>query len=265
MRSLAAVAVFGLLAGCASDASEPVTDAVADGPTTHEWGLVDCDFVIVRVPAAPEDLQPLLPPGFTPAVSGEAAFAGLPTAEFHLDAYECRHGVAFDGSPIAFQKYGSFYVPVVPPEALREPGVDAYFVKLDTLQSDENTRAAFEAAGLPVHEGDAKVEPGIGVWTVELGMGGAGGFVLEEGVVGPASDQAAPLPFIEFTPVAGGGLARWHARLHDATFREGLGLFTPSPGLASEVAGPERRPVQFLAGTWNLDEADVTFPIAWPA
>ncbi|MHB1261634.1 MAG: hypothetical protein ACYC2H_07940 [Thermoplasmatota archaeon] len=65
--------------------------------------------------------------------------------------------------------------------------------------------------------------------------------------------------------MAGGGLAKWHARLHDATLAEGVGMLTPSPGLASEIAGADQRAVQFLAGTWNLDEATVTFPLAWPS
>jgi len=254
-----------LLAGCLSAGPAVEEPSAAFREQTHLWGLVDCAFVIVRLPVAPEAVQPLLPPGFTPVVSGSAGVGGVPTAEFHVDAYDCRHGIAFDGSPVAFQKYGSFYVPVVPPQELREPGVDAYFVKLDTLQSDENTRLAFAAAGLPVHDGGVEVGAGLGIWKAELTMDGGGGFVLENGVVGPPSAQGAPLPFIEFTPLAGGGLARWHARLHDATFVEGAGLFTPSPGLAAEIAGGDQRPVQFLAGTWNLDEANVTFPVAWPS
>lgn len=255
------------LAGCAS----PPPDELAppqSGPTTYPWGLMECDFVIARVPLPPETLQPLLPEGFAPLVVGDqgGAMGIAPTAELHLDAYECRHGIAFDGSPVALPRYGSFYIPVVPPLELREPGYEAYFVKLDTLQSDDNTRAVLEAGGLPVHEGDAEVRPDpLGIWTATLELEGGGGFQLQAGIVGPPTEQEAPLPFIEFTPLGGGGLARWHARLHDATFHEGIAQLTPSPGLAAEVAGSETRTVQFIAGTWNLDEADVTFPIAWPA
>ncbi|MEA3137346.1 MAG: hypothetical protein QOC71_1627, partial [Thermoplasmata archaeon] len=227
-----------LLAGCLAATPDPPAP-MASGPTTHQWGLVECDFVIARVPVAPEDVQPLLPQGFTPVLAAPDAGAGLvPTAEFHLDAYECRHGVAFDGSPVALPRYGSFYVPVVPPSELREPGYDAYFVKLDTLQSDDNTRAVFEAAGLPVHDGDAQAGPGLGgLWSASLALEEGGGFALATGVVGQPTPQGAPLPFIEFTPLAGGGLARWHARLHDATLYDGVGQFTPSPGLATEVLG----------------------------
>jgi hypothetical protein len=265
VRAAALLAVL-LLAGCLSaTGEEPPSPPV--GPATHAWGLAECAFVIARVPVAPEAVQPLLPQGFAPLlVAPDAGVGVVPTAEFHLDAYECRHGIAFDGSPVALPRYGSFYVPVVPPEQLREPGYGAYFVKLDTLQSDDNTRAVFAAAGLPVHEGDAQAGPGLGgLWGAQLAFDEGGGFVLRAGIVGQPTAQGAPLPFIEFTPLAGGGLARWHARLHDATFYDGVGQLTPSPGLAAEVAGSDQRTVRFLAGTWNLDEADVTAPIAWPA
>lgn len=42
-------------------------------------------------------------------------------------------------------------------------------------------------------------------------------------------------------------------------------IVTIGPGsVAAEIVGAGRHPVTFIAGEWNLDEADVTFPVRWP-
>jgi hypothetical protein len=252
-----------LLAGCLSPPAAPAGPAAATGPATHAWGLSECAFAIARVAVPAAALQPLLPEGFAPAPSDLPGVAGAPGAELHLDAYVCKAGVGLDGSPLQEVQYGSYYVPAIPPAALKEPGYDAYFVKLQHLVPDAARREALAAGGLPALNGSATVTSLGPRWTARLALGGAGGFSLD-GVAQPANPQGAPLPFIEYTPLAKGGLARWHARLHDATLASGDGVLRLAPGKMRDLVGADEVPVRFLAGTWNLDHADVTFPLPWP-
>ncbi len=265
---VALLLVFGL-AGCAStptaDGPAPLPPLEAEA-TTLAWGLSDCSFVIASATVAASAVQGLLPDGFAPA----PARSGDPAeAEFHMDAYECEGGIDLDGSTREAVLYGSYYIPAVPPDELRVAGVDAYFVKLDTLELDDDRRETLQEAGFPIHGGQGHVTQTGPTWDGFLdlgGAGGSGGFILR----GTATDASAPsgeLPFVEYTPLAEGGLARWQARLHDSEIVAGSG-FVLVTGLPSQVLGSmnpaQPIPVEFIAGTWNLDQANVTFPIAWP-
>jgi hypothetical protein len=272
---LALVAVLALasLAGCASPpAPLPVEEPNAGTPktTTYAWGLSDCEFIIVRAQVPVKTAQALLPPGFAPAPSSLAVGSG--GAEFHMDVYDCAGGIDLDGHKRDDVAYASFYVPVIPPDELREDGYGAYFVKLDTLELDDDRREALLEAGFPIHGGQSHVTPDPtgttwdGFADLRDGTKGTGGFILRGATMAP-TEPSGELPFVEYTPLAEGGLARWHARLHDSEIAAGTGTVLVS-GFAAEVLGSrnpaEPIPVEFLAGTWNLDEADVTFPIAWP-
>lgn len=251
-----------LLAGCL--APVPAGGAPpAASPATYAWGLADCAYVIAIVPVDAGALAAVLPEGFTP-LPGRVALPGR-DAELHLEAYRCAEGVDLDGGALADVAYASAYVPVEPPPELREDGYDAYFVKLDFLVPDAPRRTTLAAAGLPARAGSAEVALAPARASAAVALEGAGAWTFE-GVAGPEDGQDAPLPFVEHTPVADGrGLARWHARLHDATFASGAGVVTfEGASWMRDVAGADRVPAAFLAGAWNLDEADVAFPIAWP-
>lgn len=258
------VAVLFAVAMAAGCLDHPAGEA----PTTitYQWGLSDCQYVIAVATVPRDRLAPLLPSGFEarPArASVPGAGLGEDLGELHADAYTCAGGVGLDGRPLREVEYGSFYVPVEPPAALREPGYEAYFVKLDFLAPDALRTPALSEAGLPAHGGEANAASADGIhWTAFLDMPHVGRFGFE-GVAGPPEAQAAPLPFVEHSPLDAGGLAVWHARLHDATFGAGAGTMTLE-GPMAEVAGAPTVPVTFSAGAWNLDEADVTFPVAWP-
>lgn len=258
MRAILAVVLVAATAGCLGEpAQEPQ-------PVAHyRWGLDGCQYVIAVMTLPRERLLPLLPEGFEPRPAQDS-LPGAEMGELHADAYNCAKGTALDGGRLGDVDYGSFYVPVDPPAELREPGYEAYFVKLDFILADGLRAPMLKEAGLPVHGGEATVSSPDGVhWSAVLDMSTAGKFVVE-GVAGPAQPQEAPLPFIEHSPLTGGGLALWHARLHDATFATGIGTIQLQ-GPMAEVAGAPSLPVTFSAGTWNLDQADLTFPIAWPA
>lgn len=249
------------LTGCLT-----VLDDTESGPRTYPWGLEQCRYVIAVVPVAAERLQPLLPEGFTPRRSQPAGteVLGLPDGELHADAYACDGATALDGGRLDGAMYGSFYVPVEPPQALADPAYPASFVKLDFLSWDLAAQDWLVSQGLPAHPGVAAVLPEGQRLTAFLSMDeGAGpGFTLV-GTFGLAEAQVGDLPFLEATPLAGGGLAVWHARLHDATFARGAGVLQVQ-GPLRDVVGGDSVPVQFSTGTWNLDQADVTFPVAWP-
>ena len=250
-----------LTAACAGCLSGPVE--VAPAATRYLWGLSDCQYVIAVVTVPADRLAALLPSGFAPR-PGRGSLPGAETGELHADAYTCGGAVGLDGRPLHEVEYGSFYVPVDPPAELREPGYEAYFVKLDFLAPDASRTETLLEAGLPVHGGEAFAKSSDGVhWSAMLYMPQVGRFGFE-GIAGPPEPQGAPLPFVEHSPLAGGGLALWHARLHGATFATGVGTLSLE-GPMAEVAGAPQVPVTFSAGTWNLDEADLTFPIAWPA
>jgi hypothetical protein len=255
VRSVLAVAV--LLAGCLGSPGH------GDEPATYRWGLDGCRFVIAVIPVETAVAQRLVPAGFTPRPSSLAAVPGAPGAEVHADAYDCADGTALDGSRLDDVHYGSFYVPVDPPEELREPGYEAAFVKLDFLAWDPGALRTLRDGGLPAYAGTAIVVGTGNQIDAALSMQGGSGFRLM-GAFGPAASQDGVLPFIEHTPLDGGagGLATWHARLHDASFATGTGVLTVDGPMADVVGA--RVAVQFSTGTWHLDQADLAFPIAWP-
>jgi hypothetical protein len=262
MLRLAPLLVVLALAGCATPQPGPAPGA----PATHPWGLSHCAFVIANVAADPAKLAARLPPGFRLA---NGTLSGLPAgarAEVALDAYRCETGIGFAGN-LTDVSYGSHYASIVPPDALREKGYEAYFVKWDPLIPDAARRDALVAAGLSAHGGDAKVAladvPGGGSQVdATLRFDDGGGFRLV-GTTGAATAQGAPLPFMEYTPLSHGGLARWHARLHDARIASGQGVVEISTPWVRDVVGADRAPATFIAGEWNLDEADVAWPVAW--
>lgn len=256
MRVVLLVALLAA-AGCLDQAGGQAEDV---RPHTLPWGLSDCSYVIAVMPVPSDRLQPLLPEGFTPLPSRN----GLPgDGELHADAYHCAGGVGLDGRPLADVQYGSFYVPVEAPDELREEGYGAYFVKLDFIAPDGEHTDILAEAGLPAHSGRASAtQTGATLWSAELAMETAGGFTFE-GISGPATAQDGPLPFIEHSPLTSGGLALWHARLHHASFSTGVGALLLN-GPMVDVVGSNVVAVTFSAGAWNLDEADVTFPVAWP-
>lgn len=251
LRAAMATRALGLLlaafavAGCASPAAEP--DAQA-GPTTWRWGIEGCSFTIAVAPVDDAALRPFLPPGF--ASRGEV----------HFDAYVCDGATGPDGEALGPTQYGSVYVPVTVPKELEVEGYSAYFLKTDILVSDPGVRARYQGAGFPAHGGSAAASAGPAS-TAALDMDGTG-FRLT-GAAAPASPQGQPLPFIEYTVLADGSLARWRARLHDASIASGQGLLEVRGGWAEAVTGPEVA-ASFIAGTWNLDQTTVEFPVAWP-
>lgn len=264
---------FGILLlwvapGCAS--SPPPFGAPPPGPTpapaTYPWGISDCGFVIVSIPVDEDRLSARLPTGFELRPTALGNLPAGPRGTIELDAYTCRSGIGFNGS-IPGVQYGSYYATVIPPGELREPDVRAYFVKWDFLVPDAERRGVFDNAGLPAHDGSGEVSiagPG-GLVAASLVLADAGGFRFA-GTIGPLEPQAAPLPFMEYTPLASGGaLAQWHARLHDARIGEGTGEVELLAGSwLVDVVGASRVPATAIAGVWNLDEADVTFPVVWP-
>ncbi|HLE95855.1 MAG TPA: hypothetical protein VI997_00660 [Candidatus Thermoplasmatota archaeon] len=256
-------------AGCAVPADSP-SDEVADAapPTAHAWGLAECAYVIAVVPVDPARLAEHLPEGFAPAPSLLRVLPAGPRSSIELDAYHCASGVALDGAALADVSYGSYYTAVAAPEELEEDGYDAVFVKWDFLVPDETRRATLVAGGLPARGGSSAVAvtaaPAGGVFVeAVLALDDGGGFALR-GVASAPDTQDEPLPFMEYTPLDRGGLARWHARLHDATFASGEGVVEIAPGWVRDVVGADRAPATFIAGDWNLDEADLAFPIEWP-
>lgn len=270
MKLLLAVAVASTAAVSAClDAplvGDPPVDAPVLEPFRFPWGLSDCAFVIAVVPVEPAKLAKVLPPGFAASPTRLSLVPAGPTGALELDAYRCRSGVGLDG-PLSPVEYGSYYVAVDPPEQLREAGYHAYFVKFDFLVPDGPRRATLASLGLPARPGSAAVTVASldagGPVSAQLDPGPAGGFRLT-GTVAPPEDAGSALPFMEFTPIPG-GLAKWHARLHDARIGSGAGTLEVVPGSwAAELVGSPRVPVTFAAGQWNLDQADLTLPIAWP-
>lgn len=247
----AAVVAF-LLAGCLGAPAAPVEPASGG---TLRWGIEDCAFVIVAVPVDEAALAALLPEGFRLRASALATLPAGPRATLELDAYRCTRG-RWGNATSEDLSYGSFYAAVEPPEALREDGYEAYFVKWDPLVQDADARASMLAAGLRAHEGEAVVGGTGSSVTASLTLDDGSGFSLT-GVVGVGDGTGDPLPFMEFTPLEGGDLARWHARLHDAIIYPGTGVVELSPGWVRDLVGEDRAPATFIAGTWNLDEADV--------
>ncbi|HUR67632.1 MAG TPA: hypothetical protein VM370_00170 [Candidatus Thermoplasmatota archaeon] len=248
------------LAGCLAAPAAPASDGVA--PRT--WRIDGCAFVIAVVPVDEAALAARLPEGFALAPSRLPALPGIPRGAVELDAYQCAGGAWFgrNATPLA---YGSHYAAVAAPDALQQEGYDATFVKWDTLVADDAARASLALAGAPVHDGDALVTIDGARLTASLSFDDGTGFSLT-GALQPPAAQGAPLPFMEFTPLAGGSaLARWHARLHDARIGSGAGVVQlPEGSWVREMVGAPSAPVQLIAGTWNLDEADVAFPVAWP-
>jgi hypothetical protein len=214
--------------------------------------------VIVVVPVDANALRAYLPTGFEPRAAEDPAI--------HLDAYVCASGVGFNGT-LEQVEYGSWYVPVDATTALREPGYDAYFVKMDFLVPDEARRLALATAGFPARDGSARVtlEGDDRLVDAVLDLGNDGGFALR-GTMGAAVPQARPLPFVEYTPLmTTGTLGRWHARLHDARIGQGTGVLTAKEGSSfAGLTGTDPIVVSFIGGAWNLDEADVAWPIVWP-
>ncbi|MGQ0536277.1 MAG: hypothetical protein ACT4PT_09415 [Methanobacteriota archaeon] len=256
------VAAASVSAGCIGGGPP---ESTPDGPTTiasYPWGISDCAYVIAVAQADAAALQERLPTGFAPR---RIDAGGL--AEIHFDAYACAEGQWLDGERLAPLSYGSVYVPVEAPAALREDGYEAYFVKFDFLLPDAGRRDRLEAAGLPARDGEARVSAtpagaaGVAV-DAALSLVPDVGFAFR-GAAGPPEGQDVPLPFVEYTPLSGGGLARWHARLHDATTSLGTGVLEVR-GWPADVLGAPTVPATFATGRWNLDEADVAFPIPWP-
>lgn len=250
----AAVVLFLLAAGCV--AASPS----ASLPQTHPWGIAQCAFVIASVPVDEAKLAARLPPGFAPA---PGALAAASRASLDLDAYQCEGGVGLDGAPLQRVTYGSHYATVVAPAALRQAGYNATFVKWDFLAPDKSALARLRAAGFPAHDGSASVTLQGATVGGAVAFADGGGFTVM-GTVQAPEPAAAPLPFMEFTPLGNGSLAVWHARLHDAAIGSGAGVVTLAPGWARDLVGTEQAPASLIAGTWNLDEADVTFPVTWP-
>lgn len=253
MRALLVAAA--LLAGCTTlaPAPEPTTK-------THPWGLDACTFVIANVKVDAARLQARLPAGFSLAPTEIDALPAGPDATLAFDAYRCDEGAGFNGT-LRDLSYGSHYAAVRPPPELAQTGYDAVFVKWDPLIPDTPRRDVLVAAGMAAHDGEANVQISGPQVTASLTFADGGGFTLT-GIVGSANAQEAPLPFMEYTPLAGGtSLARWHARLHDASIGQGAGTVQVLTPWAREVVGNDRAPAQFIAGTWNLDEADVTWPV----
>lgn len=256
MRVLAILAAL-VVAGCASPGPE-----AAGAPEPLPWGIEGCAFVIVAIPVDEAALAGRLPPGFALRPGRLGALPAGPRASIEVDAYRCT-SARWGNATLEDASYGSYYAAVTPPEALREEGYDAVFVKWEALVADPATRAQLAASGLAAHGGDAQVSATGNAVTASLAFDDGGGFRFT-GTVGPPQALAEPLPFVEFTPLAEGGLARWHARLHDASIGQGAGVVELPAGWVREIVGAERAPATFIAGTWNLDEADLTLPIAWP-
>ena len=258
MRAAPVLLAMLALAGCAAPNLAPPTSAPSP---IHPWGITHCAFVIAAVPVDEAKLAARLPKGFTLAPGRLSALPAGPRAAIELDAYRCASGVAFDGN-LTDLAYGSHYAAVTPPDALKEKGYDAVFVKWDFLAPDAPRRAVFLQAGLPAHAGDATVDISqTGSVQATLTFADGGGFSVT-GMIQPPQPAGAPLPFMEYTPLADGGLARWHARLHDASIGSGAGVVQLAPGSwVRDVVGSDSAPATIIAGTWNLDEADVTFRV----
>ena len=259
----------GAVAGCVEpdrDGGSETRPAEAVARTLP-WGVSGCAFAIVAIQVDEAELAARLPEAFALRPGGLPRLPAAPRASLELDVYACASGVGLNGTvePIG---YGSAYAAVDVPSALREDGYGAYFVKWDFLVPDADRRAVLVAGGLPARAGAAEValpSASGGPIEAELTLDGAWGFGLT-GVVGALEPQGGPLPFMEYTPLADRGLARWHARLHDAEIGTGTGVVTLTPGSwVADLAGADTVPATFIAGVWNLDQADVTFPVAWPA
>lgn len=256
---LAIVVLVLAAAGCAAPGDGPASDPSASPPMP--WGIDRCAFVIAAVPVDPAALAAFVPDGFTLRPGRLSALPAGPSATIELDAYRCASG-RWGDAEIADMAYGSHYVAVDPPADLREEGYGAYFLKWDVLVADDAARARLAAAGVPAHAGDALVEidETLGTVRAALGFQGGGGFTLE-GAMGSPGPPGGTLPFMEFTPLAGGGIATWHARLHDAEVASGTGVVSlPPESWVREIVGAERAPATFIAGVWNVDEADVRTP-----
>lgn len=247
-----------LLAGCAS--LEP--PAAEDALQTARWGIEGCAFVIVEVPVDPARLEPLLPEGFALPADPLSPLPAGPRARLSFDAYRCATGVAANAS-MEDVPYGSHYVAAIPPAELAQEGYDAVFVKWDPLVADATLRARLKEAGMEAHDGDARVQIDGAQVTASLAFEEGGGFTFT-GLASGSDPQDAPLPFMEYTPLGEGALARWHARLHDARIASGAGVIQVQTPWAREVIGSDQASATFIAGAWNLDEADVSWPIAWP-
>lgn len=252
----AALAMALLLAGClGAPPAPPGPDP--QGSASFRWDLHDCTWVAVNLPADPQRLQAHLPEGFTPAAGGLVGTAGGGTF-IDLDAYQCAAVTGLAG-PLPDVAYGSAYVRVEVPEERRVEGYDAYFVKWDFLVPDAPRRAAFTRLGLPAVTGEAEVPPAAaGPYAARLALdGGAGGFALQGALAQPL--EAGRVPFVEFTPLASGGLARWNATAAYGGF-QGAGVVTLAPGWVADVVGQTQLAVTFAAGPWELTNATMVVP-----
>lgn len=245
---LLALTLAGLVPAGASD---PALDDLA-------WGVTECDFVIVSIQVERSRVQSHLPPGFVAQGAGNALLPVGP-GTIDVDAYDCEEGVGLSG-PVAPFDYGSYYAAVFPPAALRVPGQGLYFVKWDVLVSDGPLRSRMQDVGIPAHDGDATVTVENGLVHAQMLFEDGGGFTLE-GVAEPPADVGS-LSYVEYTPLAGGGLARWIAHAHDVSYGRGAGVLRLAEGSwMRDVVGTDTVAVSFIAGTWNIGPGTLRAPI----
>ncbi|MGQ0536485.1 MAG: hypothetical protein ACT4PT_10475 [Methanobacteriota archaeon] len=261
----AAVLAAPIVAGCLSADDTVSSEASLGVPRILPWGLDSCDFVVAFIPVAADRVADRLPEGFRALSPAEL---GLPPdmrgdATVSVEAFTCPSGVGLNGT-VEEMTYGSLFITVEPPEELKEPDTEMYFVKYDVLIPDEDRREALAAAGVPARAGTAAFTqhhalPGGTIFVGSIAFDDTESY----GVNGFAPQDAGSFEgfnFVEFTPVPG-GFVTWRSAVDITRDQAGTGYVRVAQGTwLADIVGVERAPASFLSLTGSFVDASITLP-----
>lgn len=251
MRTLAAACLV-LLAGCVGQAPTP-TDTVPPGPAVPvvvPWDLQECAVVMAVVAVPLAAVADRAPSGFTVQPTGGAGPAE--TTSVGIEAFRCA-GAMGVGGLMKDVPYGGLWLLVEPPEDQRVDGAEVTFLRLDFLVVEDAARAAFEAAGAPVYDGDATatIAGGPGVVEGTLTMEGVGTYRLRGLEVRPRTGSDG-FAFAEYAP-ATNGVVVWSLDWDNAgttAFRGVVDL--PAGSWLAEALRATTVPADIEVGTWSF-------------
>ncbi|HET6403343.1 MAG TPA: hypothetical protein VFH78_01745 [Candidatus Thermoplasmatota archaeon] len=249
MARAGAFLVLLLLSGCVA----PPADAPPEEERIFAWDLLDCRTVVAFVPVAKEALAPHLPEGFTPA-GGVADVE----AAIGVEAFLCESGAGLDGARVAPIVYGALFAGAAPPEELRVDGVDVYWVKWDTLIPDAPRRNALAAEGLPVRDGSASIDAGVGTLVrMSMTLEGVGAFRVEGATEATDTTYDDEIRVAEYMPT-NEGLARWSMTSPTARSRYGSGTLEMAPdSIVARIVGATTVPAILDVGAWSFTNGTI--------
>ena len=261
------VAVLSLvLIACApGDASLDGRMAAAEGETLT-WDLLDCEAIILLLPATAEALAPHLPEGFSPLPLADAvAEMDVPVdpvdGNIGVETFECASGAGLHG-PVEPMTYGSYYVMVEPPEEFRRE-VDFHFIKWDVLVPDAERRALLQAHGVPALDGGVTTTVFQQVDAIKFGdqslsIGGSSHRLVANGAVPYSKSQGR---IAEFT-VTEHGLVEWQTDFEFHSVSNGPAVVEVGPdNLLAEVVGAGPQVGAAFIGSMSFVQGQIRLPI----